>query len=391
MSRDAEANFTQPTKDLLASRAGYRCSFPTCGRSTIGPGAQPDKFASIGVASHIYSAAPGGPRGNGGLTNAQLADVSNGIWLCQDHSKLIDTNEGARFPAVMLQSYKGLHEARILRDMSGMRLSSHWVEQLNVQASPIKITDQKWVLGKVNLLLGSNTSGKSALCEWLGGQVNRASLRRWRPGPLRYQVTFFDPERHDVSVEMIDGAVSYVLDGRAVPINPLPIRVSWALPARFSDEDDHVAAIARSLGEDRSEVIALLEHARTVPNRLIADFEIVQEDKKQNLNVKVTNGTAAHPMDLIGGGALAWLLIELAAVRATVMGEHSPTLLIVDEVFSALDPHGKEKALGRIFDPNLPFQSIVTLPMTDKNVDWKGVSIAELQKDGAATVIRQPN
>ena len=68
------ADFPARTRRLIAERAGYRCSMPECRRQTLGPGTGPRDVACIGIAYHIYSAAPGGPRGTGGLTREQLPD-----------------------------------------------------------------------------------------------------------------------------------------------------------------------------------------------------------------------------------------------------------------------------------------------------------------------------
>src|SRR5580704_13134870 len=78
------ADFPWRVRKLIAERAGYRCSKPDCRRTTLGPGAGPADVARIGVACHIHSAEPGGPRGRGGLSLEQLQAASNGIWLCAD-------------------------------------------------------------------------------------------------------------------------------------------------------------------------------------------------------------------------------------------------------------------------------------------------------------------
>lgn len=61
MPRD---NFTEATKRLLAERVGYKCSNPFCKRTTIGPQNGSKGVASIGEASHICAASPGGKRYN---------------------------------------------------------------------------------------------------------------------------------------------------------------------------------------------------------------------------------------------------------------------------------------------------------------------------------------
>lgn len=87
-------NFSEKTKNILASRVAFRCSFPGCSRITIGPGANDSQqVISVGEAAHIYSAAPNGPRNNPNLTTEQRASIENGIWMCKTHARLIDVDE----------------------------------------------------------------------------------------------------------------------------------------------------------------------------------------------------------------------------------------------------------------------------------------------------------
>lgn len=83
-------DFPQKIKELLAKRAGFRCSNPMCRRITIGANSNPQKSTNIGVASHISAAAQGGPRYNPKLTSEERMSIENAIWLCQTCSILID-------------------------------------------------------------------------------------------------------------------------------------------------------------------------------------------------------------------------------------------------------------------------------------------------------------
>ncbi|HHG3121894.1 hypothetical protein [Vibrio parahaemolyticus] len=87
-------DFTEQTKRSLAERVGYRCSNPDCLVDTVGAkGGCTQKVAKIGVAAHITAAAEGGPRYNPYLTSEERKGTSNGIWLCQSCSVLIDRDE----------------------------------------------------------------------------------------------------------------------------------------------------------------------------------------------------------------------------------------------------------------------------------------------------------
>lgn len=91
----ADAEFFQATKEKLAERAGYRCSFPGCRAVTIGPSAEgPDRSASTGMACHIRTAATGpSARRVSNASPQTLKQISNGIWMCYRHGKLIDADE----------------------------------------------------------------------------------------------------------------------------------------------------------------------------------------------------------------------------------------------------------------------------------------------------------
>lgn len=105
-------DFNQKDKQILAQRSGYICSYPSCHALTIAPNEEGvEKTSSIGMACHIYAASDGknAKRVNVNMTDEQLSDISNGIWMCYTHGKLIDTDE-CRFSAPLLMEWKNINE-----------------------------------------------------------------------------------------------------------------------------------------------------------------------------------------------------------------------------------------------------------------------------------------
>ncbi len=103
-------DFPIKTQQVLAQRAGLRCSREGCDQPTAGPQVNPSKALNVGVAAHITAASPGGPRYDSTLTTSQRRSVENGIWLCQTCAKLVD-NDPARYTVPILQSWKRQAEA----------------------------------------------------------------------------------------------------------------------------------------------------------------------------------------------------------------------------------------------------------------------------------------
>lgn len=113
-------DFTSRTIDDMARRVGYRCSNPECQRATVGSNAAHDGAVNIGAAAHITTASLGGPHFDLSLDTSTRRDQSNGIWLCQDCAKLIDSDV-AHFTVERLREWKCDALAGAFRDIVAPR------------------------------------------------------------------------------------------------------------------------------------------------------------------------------------------------------------------------------------------------------------------------------
>lgn len=123
MSAATRDDFPLSVKRVLAERVGLLCSSPGCRQPTSAPNTNPNSSTSIGVAAHITAAAPGGPRFNPALTREERRAAANGIWLCQNCGRLIDT-DGPAYDEQKLLAWKAdaeaLQETRVARPREGV-------------------------------------------------------------------------------------------------------------------------------------------------------------------------------------------------------------------------------------------------------------------------------
>jgi len=108
-------NFKDSTKRTMAERVAWRCSFPKCPQITVGPNSSDvSKSINAGNAAHIHAAAENGPRRNSNMTREERRNITNGIWMCGHHAKLIDA-DSSEYSADTLRLWKAEAE-RIAAD-----------------------------------------------------------------------------------------------------------------------------------------------------------------------------------------------------------------------------------------------------------------------------------
>lgn len=387
---DTRVDFSPRTRELVARRAGYRCSLPKCGRSTIGPSALPDQSVSVGIAAHIYSAAAGGPRGRGALTAEELASPANAIWLCANHASLIDKNRGADYPPELLVSYKARREAQAAAEMEGLSNRFGWVEALHVVSSPLFARPTMLEFGKLTLLIGPNGVGKTALCEWLAASTDVRYLQRWqrtKPGRERLEVTirYADPEPHSLRIDFrSEEFPRYEEDGRTtlIPIAPLKALYPVDLLLSAVGTSNDLERAAALLHMHPYEVAALCDKISRDSTGDVTRiwFEAMSNGLLMRADVRGTR--PGLPLGNLSGGERAMMFMKLAEVAANQLAVRYPTVLILDGSAFRLGNDWLKTYGERLSSAEIRFQTIASIPRQNVNLAelrWAGWKVYQLE------------
>lgn len=400
------ANFSPKTKVLTAQRAGYRCSFPGCDRITVGPAKDTQKSSNIGKAAHIYGAATsgGGPRGNGDLSYDELKSPLNAIWLCGNHADLIDKNEGKEYPPETLHSYKALHETRIAHELAGIHTPFGWIHKFTVHSSPLFSDGLEIEFAKLNLIVGENSVGKTALCEWIAGISNPAYLERWERSPpdslkrLSCRVDYSNPDPHWIEVDFLCPKYPrYKLDGEQTFLSTDTIKVIF--PERIEHPYQKVSnerdIVANSIKLHPYELQALCDElANTSDLFKGARFEESEEGVYMHVEVQIANQTDSRLLRLLASSERERLMLELGMIAATKLSITRPTLLILDASSWRIDTDWLRRYAEILSSPECRFQTIVSTRLMDMNFDevnWSGWKVIRLDGTPPDAFILQRN
>jgi hypothetical protein len=393
--------FKENTKWIIAGRAGYRCSFPTCNRNTIGPGKEPYEVSCTGIAAHIFSASPGGPRGQGGLTGDELAQPENGIWLCSECANKVDKNDGGRFSSNSLLSYKHLHETRIMREHQGLYAPIGWLYGLSIGKNPIFRVNQKLTFAKLNLLFGENGTGKTAILNWLSSAFG-CPIEQWNRlnhDEIEFDVTYLNPE--DQTIHMVSdghGNARIAVNGKPTGINPILIKTIQPKGLEHDCCDDRIR-LAHCLGIRHCDVDSLIaeihqfpyshiQNARfeegITPCKMKQEEEINAEGKLQNrskpryrvLRMDLQDTAPGLSLSQLSGGQRIIVIIEFATALARISGRYAPTVLMLDDIVSCIELGEWLKLFSHhLADPSNQFQTFLCASnwvCSHEQIRWEG-------------------
>jgi len=389
-------DFPERIKEILAQRAGYRCSCPDCDTLTIGPHTEPERVVNTGVAAHITAAAPGGPRHDPTLTPEQRASAENGIWLCGTHARHVDTDV-IQFTTDVLQCWKREHEMRVRLDQSGIaRPPSMLTEVEIVRQGPL--SHVKFSLRKATWIIGNNGAGKTTIAHAIAALVD-SHFEEWvrkRCPDVSSQVSIsmFTSGTHQYSLSLRDGTFSYQLDGIECPRLPLPVHVLF-LQDRFDpwdglwkrgvDSGNFMSDYARHFGMEANELTCILEHVR-LGKRFFID-EIAVRDGF----IFVRDHNGVWPYDALSGSRQALVDTEILFRLAAFHARLAPTFVIVEHVPSYLDDTNLKLFASTISGPAVPFQALALMVTRQQLPDFGDALVYELAKqDGRYTLRAGP-
>jgi energy-coupling factor transporter ATP-binding protein EcfA2 len=393
-NENKRVEFDDKIKDIIARRAGYKCSFPGCNKTLIGPGVQNNEYITIGECAHIFSAVPEGPRTDGGLSEEELRRPENGIYLCRNHHKIVDSKaKDNKYASDLLTRYKNRHEFLISAELGEYTYPLNWINHLKIEGTiflkPIEIN-----LGKVTLLTGENGTGKSTIVEIIASIFEQRIYPRWNKPSINFstEVKLDNPVLSKFTALIDNNQLFYSTNKVQQPFVPYDFFVLYLNESIRSKTDD-LKNIADCFGLERSFVKSML-NTSGIKHGLRTKKMVIEETRKKpypvdNLNVDVGNW---WPQSFKSCSATeqSSIILDIAISFATEISKFKSVLLLIDwSPTYWFDDLNIKKYLEFLQSSQAHFQTIFVSHNSRPKLDWSGWAIAKFVKtNGEIKVIQ---
>lgn len=394
ISTNLRTEFNDSTKDIIARRAGFKCSFPGCNKTLVGPGVENDKYITIGECAHIFSAVPKGPRTDGGLTAAELKRPENGIYLCRNHHKIVDIKaKDNKYTSDLLTRYKSRHEFLISAELGEYTYPLNWINHLKIEGTvfkkPIELN-----LGKVTLLTGNNGTGKSTIIEIMHSIFQQKIYPRWDRQSVNFkaEVHLDNPVLSNFAAVIEDNQLFFNVGNTKQPFVPYDFFV-LCLNGEAKKRRDNLKAIAENLGLERSFVKSMLNTSAIKHGLRTKKIEIEEVRTKpypvDNLKVDIGRGHM-HSLNAYSSTEYSSVIFDIAISFAKEISKFKSVLFLIDwnPTNSFADLNIKQY-LDYLQSSQCHFQTIFVSHNERSALDWSGWVIAKMiEENGEIKVIQ---
>lgn len=393
-SKKKREEFRAPVKKIIASRAGYRCSFPGCHKTLIGPGYKNDEFITIGEYSHIFSAVENGPRTDGGLSPEELAKPENGIYLCRVHHQIIDTkSQENKYTSDLLTLYKNRHEFQISGELGEYLYPLNWINKFKIEGTFFG-EELTLNLGKVTFIYGSNGTGKSALIEIFHSIFTENVHSRWNKSDILFdaEIGLDNPTLSDFQVKIRGEELTYIVKDKEQPFIPFPFQV-FTLNKEVKTRKDDVGYVIEILGISRDSFFNFLK-TTSLQYGLFANEISVRNIRTSpyivdKIDVTLKDGFI-RPFGALSGTEKSRVIIDILISYVTELSKYKSVLLLIDWSNTLSFSDGSLKPYLEFLQSSVAhFQTLFVSHRQRPDLDWTGWVIAKLTRENKTTKISQ--
>ncbi len=333
---DKRIEFDPKVKEIIAKRAGYKCSFPDCHKTLIGPGVNNDDTICIGECAHIFSAVKTGPRTDGGLSEEELKRPENGIFLCRNHHKIVDgKSKSNKYTSDLLVRYKNRHEFLISAELGEYCYPLSWINSIEILggifSEPLKIN-----LGKVTLLTGGNGTGKSTIIEILASIFSQKIEKRWNRPEIEFSalINLDNPVLSKFKSTIENNRLYYEINSEIQPFVPYDFFVLYLRDVKTRSKTDDLKEIAECLGLERSFLKSMLLTTGVKHGLRTKEVKIKEVRTKpyldDRLEIKFDTHNEFHPFGGYSGTEQSSIILDVAISFALEISKFKSVLLLID-------------------------------------------------------------
>lgn len=253
------------------------------------------------------------------------------------------------------------------------------IEFISFSSTPLFKKNSKISLSKVNYIYGKNSTGKSAISEWLSVLVDDKNISRWvledKFLPILFSIGLKYSTCSNIAIEIDSLGVRYFVNEKKYIISPVTYRFVFLANNRIDFRNmDSVAYLSKQLSITEQQLIHLIENFNPAMTIAIRTLKITKNESERNLYVKLYRREEYSRFNNLSASEQQRVIIELGLQYCMYLSKITSTFLIIEKNTFCIDDEYYIALIDKLLDDLFLTQTLiisVDAPLVEFNSNAK--------------------
>lgn len=270
----------------------------------------------------------------------------------------------------------------ILKYLQRNKLKPIIIKEIIFELTPFFKQSSLLRLSKINYFYGKNSTGKSAITEWLSALEDNSRIDRWQINknilPINITLGLNIKKLNELRIKIESQTVQFIYQNITSVISPIPFKLIILKDTlNKSSSSDEIVSISQKLNTNKATLLEIINDFHLVSVLFIKDIEIRDENGMARLFVKINNNHEQYrPYAVLSTSEQQRVHIELGLRLGTKYAKSYHTLIVIEQSSFNIDVEYFVQLIQTLSNKKFPIQTIlisVLPPFFDSDLDVNSV------------------
>lgn len=239
-----------------------------------------------------------------------------------------------------------------------------FISKIDLESTPFFKNSSFFFFEKVNYFYGPNSSGKSALSEWISTLEDDSKINRWLKEetslPINFSIYINSIKNPKVRITIEKDGVNYYLGEIKSIVSPIPFKFVFLKEKWIQNDNcDAITYIAKKLSITDTYLQKLIDQFNSHETLSIHGLKIFKRESKRELSVKLNKKRPYMNFYSLSGSEQQRVIIELGIKFCSYLSISNPTFLIIEQSSFDIDKEYFAFVIEKLTTKSFQFQTLI--------------------------------
>lgn len=254
--------------------------------------------------------------------------------------------------------------SKFVRDLFKSRKKITLIESVLFNSTPFFKNNSKIYLSKVNYIYGKNSTGKTAIAEWLSVLADDKNISRWIIKddflPILFSIGIKATTNNNIAIEIDSNGVNYFVNEKKYIISPVNCRFVLLADNQIDNKNlDSITYLSKQLRITEQQLIQLIKNFNPAMTLTIHSIKIIDKEPERHIQVKLYEGVKYVRFNNLSVSEQQRVMIDLGIQYCAYLSKISFTFLVIEKNTFCIDDEYYLQLVDKLLNDLFVVQSLI--------------------------------